>query len=118
MAQFGKRFPHSTSAKLSQFVHATNRPLPNLFAIDFAVEKRRSRGIFASAMKISRNARHWFPLPFALAWFVIALLAFADFSGEPAPRWREVSLVILPGIVFLFFFLNQFMDRREKNPRE
>jgi hypothetical protein len=66
-------------------------------------------------MKVSTKPRHWIPLPLAVAWTVIAVLALADFSGQPAPRWREIMLMILPPVTLAFHFLNLWMDRRDKH---
>jgi hypothetical protein len=66
-------------------------------------------------MKVRTKPRHWIPLPLAVAWTVVAVLALADFSGQPAPRWREILLMILPPVTLAIIFLNLLMDRRSNN---
>lgn len=63
-------------------------------------------------MKISRKPRHWFALAFALATTVVAGMALADFSGDPAPRWREVFLHVGPPLMILTIICNRVLDRR------
>jgi hypothetical protein len=63
---------------------------------------------------ISRKARHGVAIVLAVAWTVVAGMAFADFSGKPAPRWREVSLRLLPAVVLAVIGLNRWLDGRDQ----
>lgn len=63
---------------------------------------------------ISRKSRHWVAIVLAVAWTVVAGMAFADFSGKPAPRWREVSLKVGPAVVLAVIGLNRWLDGREQ----
>lgn len=49
----------------------------------------------------------------AVAWTVVAVMAFADFSGRPAPRWREMSLKLLPAVALAVMGLNRWLDGRD-----
>jgi hypothetical protein len=62
---------------------------------------------------ISRKARHGVAIVLAVAWTVVAGMAFADFSGKPAPRWREVSLRVCPAVVLAILALNRWLDGRD-----
>ncbi len=44
------------------------------------------------AMKPSKRPLDWFLLALALAFTLVALISFADFSGKPAPLWRQIAL--------------------------
>ena len=63
---------------------------------------------------ISRKSRHWVAIVLAVAWTVVAVMAFADFSGKPAPRWRDVSLKVGPAVVLAVIGLNRWLDGREQ----
>ena len=63
---------------------------------------------------ISRKARHWVAIVLAVAWTVVAVMAFADFSVKPAPRWREVSLKLLPAVALAVIGLNRWLDGRDQ----
>jgi hypothetical protein len=65
-------------------------------------------------MKISSRARHWFAVVLAVAWTVVAVMQFADFSGEPAPMWREKANLILPPLALAMIALNFVLDRKER----
>jgi hypothetical protein len=41
-------------------------------------------------------------------------MAFVDFSGKPAPRWREVSMKVGPAAVLLMMALNRWLDGRDQ----
>lgn len=63
---------------------------------------------------ISRKSRHGVAIVLAMAWTVVAVMAFADFSGKPAPRWRELSLKVAPAVVLAVIGLNRWLDGREQ----
>jgi hypothetical protein len=63
---------------------------------------------------ISRKARHGVAIVLAVAWMVVAVMAFADFSGKPAPRWREVSMKLGPAVVLAVIGLNRWLDGRDQ----
>ena len=63
---------------------------------------------------ISRKARHGVAIVLAVAWTVVAVMAFADFSGRPAPRWREMSLKLLPAVALAVMGLNRWLDGRDQ----
>ena len=63
-------------------------------------------------MAISRKPRHWIPIPLAVAWVVLAVIRFADFSGEPAPRWQEIALMVLAPVCLGLITLNLVLDWR------
>lgn len=63
---------------------------------------------------ISKKARHGVAIVLAVAWTAVAVMAFADFSGKPAPRWREVSLKLLPAVVLAVMGLNRWLDGRDQ----
>lgn len=52
-------------------------------------------------MAISKEPRHWF-----------AIIAVLDFSGEPPPKWRSTSMVILWPIVLLAILFNVNKDKK------
>ena len=63
-------------------------------------------------MSISRKPRHWIALVMALATTIVAIISFADFSGEPAPRWRVISLMVGPTLTVLAIIYNLVLDGR------
>ena len=63
---------------------------------------------------ISRKSRHWVAIVLGVAWTVVAVMAFADFSGKPAPQWREVRLKLLPAVALAVIGLNRWLDGREQ----
>lgn len=63
---------------------------------------------------ISRKSRHGVAIVLATAWTAVAVMAFADFSGKPAPRWREVSLKVGPAVVLAVIGLNRWLDGRDQ----
>jgi hypothetical protein len=63
---------------------------------------------------ISRKSRHWLAIVLAVAWTAVAVMAFADFSGKPAPRWREVSMKVGPAAVLAVMALNRWLDGRDQ----
>ena len=64
-------------------------------------------------MKISRRPRHWIAILLALATTVVAGIAFADFSGKPAPPWRnKVAINVGLALTALAGVGNYVLDRR------
>lgn len=45
------------------------------------------------AMNLSKRPLDWFLLALALSFTIVALISFADFSGKPAPLWRQIAIV-------------------------
>lgn len=43
-------------------------------------------------MKLSKRPLNWILLTLALATTIVGLISFADFSGKPAPQWRQIAL--------------------------
>ena len=44
------------------------------------------------AMNLSKRPIDWILIALALATTLVALISFADFSGKPAPQWRQIAL--------------------------
>ena len=64
-------------------------------------------------MKVSRKPRHWILVVLALVWVIAAVVSFANFSGQPDPKWMRVLSVIMPTIVLLGIIYNNLLDKRE-----
>ena len=64
-------------------------------------------------MKLSKKPRHWIALAIALATLILAVVRFLDFSGDPEPKWREVSTMIGTGVMMGFIVANFILDRQE-----
>jgi hypothetical protein len=43
-------------------------------------------------MKLSKRPIDWILLALALAFTLVALNSFADFSGKSAPQWRQPAI--------------------------
>lgn len=43
-------------------------------------------------MNPSKRPLNWILLALALATTIVALISFADFSGKPAPQWRQPAI--------------------------
>lgn len=43
-------------------------------------------------MKLSKRPLDWILLALALAFTLVAPISFADFSGKPAPLWRQPAI--------------------------
>jgi hypothetical protein len=69
-------------------------------------------------MKISAKLRHRITLVPALTLFVVGVLSFADFSGQPAPRWREILLRTLVLLAPATTTLNKVLDRRDSGSKK
>jgi hypothetical protein len=69
-------------------------------------------------MNVSTKLRHRIALAIASAMLIVALLSFADFSGQPAPRWREILLGFFTILAPIVIFVNVVLDRRDKDPRD
>jgi hypothetical protein len=69
-------------------------------------------------MKVSTKLRHWIALVAALATTVVSIIAFADFSGNPAPRWREIFMLVGPGLTLGMLTLNMALDKRDGKSSE
>ena len=69
-------------------------------------------------MSLSTKPRHWIALVIAAATMVVGILAFIDFSGEPPPRWRDIFMLVGPGLTVAAIVLNIALDRRDSGRRE
>ena len=63
-------------------------------------------------MALSRSPLRWLSVVLALALAVVAIMQFADFSGEPAPRWREIAMAILAPAVLCLLLYHVIQDAR------
>ena len=63
-------------------------------------------------MKLSTKPRHWIALAIAVGTMAIGIVSFADFSGEPPPRWREVLMMVGPILTVVAIALNIALDKR------
>jgi len=67
-------------------------------------------------MTLSRRLRHGVALVLAVAWTVLAVVRFLDFSGEPAPRWQELASGVLAPLTLCIVILNLRLDRVPEQP--
>ena len=64
-------------------------------------------------MNISNKPRHWVVLIMAVGWIVVASLSFANFSGEPDPKWMKILSLVMPSLTLLGIAYNISKDKSD-----
>ncbi len=64
-------------------------------------------------MKLSNKPRHWIVLILALFSTIVAVISFANFSGQPDPKWIKVLSLVMPTLVVLAVVYNISLDKKD-----
>jgi len=93
-----------------RFLQASN---PWLFATGYLIDMQACGCSQLGLLKVSAKFRHWIAIALAVVTMVIALLAFADFSGSPVAQAKSKWAMVSMSLMMAAICLNQYLDMRE-----